>query len=83
RDPEPIDYIQELSPFRKNNPILSQDNYERIQETCDFYWLTEYVRRYQVTSEEKTIQFIINFADSDFNYEREKDKAVLYNYPPV
>ncbi|MFM0790011.1 type I pullulanase [Streptococcus suis] len=80
---EHIEFIQELITFRKNNPILSQDNYESIQQTCDFYWLTEYVLRYQVTSEEKTIQFIINFADSDFTYEREKDKAVLYNYPPV
>ncbi|HFI0091600.1 TPA: type I pullulanase [Streptococcus suis] len=80
---EHIEFIQELITFRKNNPILSQDNYESIQETCDFYWLTEYVLRYQVTSEEKTIQFIINFADSDFTYEREKDKIVLYNYPPV
>ncbi len=36
-----------------------------------------------MTSEEKTIQFIINFADSGFTYEREKNKTVLYNYPPV
>ena len=37
----------------------------------------------QVISEEKTIQFIINFADSDFTFERDQDKTVLYNYPPV
>ncbi|HEM3178082.1 TPA: type I pullulanase [Streptococcus suis] len=80
---EHIEFIQELIAFRKNNPILSQDNYESIQQTCDFYWLTEFVLRYQVISEEKTIQFIINFADSDFTFERDQDKTVLYNYPPV
>lgn len=80
---EHIEFIQELIAFRKNNPILSQDNYESIQQTCDFYWLTEFVLRYQVISEEKTIQFIINFADSDFTFERDQDKTVLYNYSPV
>lgn len=80
---EHIDFIQELIHFRKQNPILSQERYDSIQETCDFYWLTEYVLRYQVASKDKTIQFIINFADSDFTYQREDDKTVRYNYPPV
>ena len=80
---EHIEFIQELIAFRKNNPILSQDNYESIQQTCDFYWLPNFVLRYQVISDEKTIQFIINFADSDFTFERDQDKTVLYNYPPV
>lgn len=80
---EHIEFIQELIAFRKNHPLLTQDNYETIQKTCDFYWLTEYVLRYQVISEGQTIQFIINFADSDFSYERDEDKTVLYNYPPV
>ena len=80
---EHIEFIQELIAFRKNNPILSQDNYESIQQTCDFYWLPNFVLRYQVISDEKTIQFIIKFADSDFTFERDQDKTVLYNYPPV
>ncbi|BBA93579.1 type I pullulanase [Streptococcus ruminantium] len=80
---EHITFLQELITFRKNNPILSQDSYEGIQKTCDFYWLTEYVLRYQVQSTDKTIQFIINFADSDFIYKREEDKVVLHNYPPI
>ncbi|MGC4432295.1 type I pullulanase, partial [Streptococcus suis] len=46
---EHIEFIQELITFRKNNPILSQENYESIQQTCDFFWLPEYVLRYQVT----------------------------------
>lgn len=80
---EHIEFIQELIAFRKNNPILSQNSYETIQETCDFYWLTEYVLRYQVTNGDKTIQFIINFADSDFVFENEKEQTIRFSFPPV
>ncbi|HEM4050882.1 TPA: type I pullulanase [Streptococcus suis] len=80
---EHIEFIQELIAFRKNNPILSQNSYETIQETCDFYWLTEYVLRYQVTNGDKTIQFIINFADSDFVFENEGQQTIHFSFPPV
>lgn len=80
---EHIEFIQELIAFRKNNPILSQNSYETIQETCDFYWLTEYVLRYQVTNGDKTIQFIINFADSDFVFENEEKQTIHFSFPPV
>ncbi|HFI0442588.1 TPA: type I pullulanase [Streptococcus suis] len=80
---EHIEFIQELIAFRKDNPILSQNSYETIQETCDFYWLTEYVLRYQVTNGDKTIQFIINFADSDFVFENEEERTIRFSFPPV
>ncbi|HFR3692862.1 TPA: type I pullulanase [Streptococcus suis] len=80
---EHIQFIQELIAFRKDNPILSQNSYETIQETCDFYWLTEYVLRYQVTNGDKTIQFIINFADSDFVFENEEERTIRFSFPPV
>ncbi|HFU4059428.1 TPA: type I pullulanase [Streptococcus suis] len=80
---EHIEFIQELIAFRKDNPILSQDSYETIQETCDFYWLTEYVLRYQVTNGDKTIHFIINFADSDFVFENEDEQTIRFSFPPV
>lgn len=80
---EHIEFIQELIAFRKDNPILSQNSYETIQETCDFYWLTEYVLRYQVTNGDKTIQFIINFADSDFVFENEGQQTIRFSFPPV
>ncbi|MFI3150516.1 type I pullulanase [Streptococcus suis] len=80
---EHIQFIQELIAFRKANPILSQNSYETIQETCDFYWLTEYVLRYQVTNGDKTIQFIINFADSDFVFENEEERTIRFSFPPV
>ncbi|UUM60974.1 type I pullulanase [Streptococcus suis] len=80
---EHIQFIQELIAFRKDNPILSQNSYETIQETCDFYWLTEYVLRYQVTNGDKTIQFIINFADSDFVFENEEKQTIRFSFPPV
>ncbi|HFU3729050.1 TPA: type I pullulanase [Streptococcus suis] len=80
---EHIEFIQELIAFRKDNPILSQDSYETIQESCDFYWLTEYVLRYQVTNGDKTIHFIINFADSDFVFENEDEQTIRFSFPPV
>ncbi|HFI0794636.1 TPA: type I pullulanase [Streptococcus suis] len=80
---EHIEFIQDLIAFRKNNPILSQNSYETIQETCDFYWLTEYVLRYQVSNGDKTIQFIINFADSDFVFENEGQQTIHFSFPPV
>ncbi|HFR3747650.1 TPA: type I pullulanase [Streptococcus suis] len=80
---EHIQFIQELIAFRKDNPVLCQDSYETIRESCHFCWLTEYVLRYQVTNGDKTIQFIINFADSDFVFENEEEQTIRFSFPPV
>lgn len=80
---EHIQFIRELIAFRKAHPILSFDNYEDIQKQCDFYWLTDSVLRYQITSETETIQFIINFANGDFLYTKEKEQHIQFTYPPV
>ncbi|HFH9838159.1 TPA: type I pullulanase [Streptococcus suis] len=80
---EHIDYIKSLIALRKEHPELSYADYSSIEKTCDFYWLTEFVLRYQVTTETGVLQFIINFADSDFNYEKEEDKTILFSYPEV
>ncbi|HEL1584250.1 TPA: type I pullulanase [Streptococcus suis] len=78
-----IDFIRDLIALRKQYPELGQANYDTIGQTCDFYWLTEFVLRYQVKTEKGVLQFVINFADSDFSYEKEEDKIVLFNYPAV
>ncbi|MBO4107071.1 type I pullulanase [Streptococcus suis] len=80
---EHIDFIRNLIALRKQYPELSQASYTTIEESCEFYWLTEYVLRYQIQTADGVLQFIINFATSDFSYEKEKDKAVLFNYPSV
>lgn len=80
---EHIEFIRALIAFRKDNPSLTQDSYDTIHDSCDFYWLTEFVLRYRVTSETGTIQFIINFADTDFTFEKEDGKTILFNYPPI
>lgn len=80
---EHIGFIKELIAFRKQHPMLSQASYDDISQTSNFYWLTDYVLRYQVTTTGKTVQFIINFSDTDFIYHRDEDKTVRYNYPPV
>ncbi|MGT2951091.1 type I pullulanase [Streptococcus cuniculi] len=80
---EHVQFIRELIAFRKEHPILSQGDYSTIQETCDFYWLTEYVLRYTVTSNDESIQFIINFSTSDFHYEKETTQTVRFSFPPM
>ncbi|MGT2715969.1 type I pullulanase [Streptococcus respiraculi] len=80
---EHVQFISQLIAFRKEHPILSQSDYRTIQESCDFYWLTEYVLRYTVTSNDESIQFIINFSTSDFNYEKEANQAVRFTFPPM
>ncbi|MBF0818137.1 type I pullulanase [Streptococcus acidominimus] len=80
---EHIQFVRDLIAFRKEHPILSQGDYNTIQETCDFYWLTEYVLRYTVTSKEEKIQFIINFSNTDFIYEKEANQTVRFTFPPI
>lgn len=80
---EHIEFIQKLIQFRKHHPILSQDAYSTIEKTCDFYWLTDYVLRYQITSADTTIQCIINFSDHDFIYNNNDGDTIRFNYPPV
>lgn len=80
---EHIQFIQDLIAFRKANPVLSSDSYHDINNQIDFYWLTEFVLRYQVQTTKGVIQFIINFADTEFIYEKEPEKTILFNYPPV
>ncbi|MBF0787531.1 MULTISPECIES: type I pullulanase [unclassified Streptococcus] len=80
---EHIQFIRDLIAFRKEHPILSQSNYATIQKTCDFYWLTEYVLRYTVISNGEKIQFLINFSNSDFTYEKEANQIVRFTFPPM
>ncbi|MGT2753834.1 type I pullulanase [Streptococcus ovis] len=80
---EHIQFIQELIAFRKAHPSLSLTSYEEIQKNCDFYWLTDFVLRYQVSSETETIQFIINFSTRDFLYTKEEEQVIQFTYPPV
>lgn len=80
---EHIEFIQDLIAFRKENPTLSLDDYQTISTACEFFWLTEFVLRYTVKTEEKTIQFIINFSNSDFIFEKDTDTTVRFNFPPL
>lgn len=80
---EHIQFIRDLIAFRRKHPILSQSKYDTIQESCHFYWLTEYVLRYTVTSKGEDIQFIINFSHSDFTYEKEAEQSVRFTFPPM
>ncbi|MER0122123.1 type I pullulanase [Streptococcus sp. ZJ93] len=80
---EHIQFIRELIAFRKEHPILAQADYQAIQASCDFYWLSESVLRYTVTSDTERIQFIINFSNADFNYEKEVNQTVHFTFPPM
>lgn len=79
---EHIQFIRELIAFRKQHPMLTQPDYQSIQQTCDFHWLTEYVLRYTITSNEKQIQCIINFSHSEFLYEKEENQVIRFTFPP-
>lgn len=80
---EHIQFIRDFIAFRKAHPSLSFESYEDIQKNCDFYWLTDFVLRYQVSSETETIQFIINFSAEDFLYTKEEEQTIQFTYPPV
>lgn len=80
---EHIEFIQELIDFRKAHPALSKADYEAIEQDCSFYWLTEYVLRYTVTGADETIDFIINFAATDVDYQKDADADVIFTYPPL
>ena len=76
-------FISELIQFRKNYPILSQKSYYSIEETCSFYWLSEYVLRYEVRSETEKLQFIINFSTQDYSFTKGEEQDVHFVYPPL
>lgn len=78
-----VQYISELIQFRKDHPSLSLDNYCQIQEHCHFFWLSEFVLRYEIQSETEVIQFIINFSHQDFQFTKEENQVVHYTYPPL
>lgn len=81
---EHVQFIRDLIAFRKAHPALSQTDYKQIQESCEFYWLTDFVLRYQVATGTETIQFIINFSHDDFLYQQEdKEASIRFTYPPV
>lgn len=78
-----IQFISELIQFRKDHPSLAQESYYSIAETCSFYWLSEYVLRYEVQSETETIQFIINFSSHDYHFTKGEQQEVHFIYPPL
>ena len=78
-----IQFIGDFIRFRKEHPILSQESYYSIEENCSFYWLSEYVLRYQVQSETETIQFIINFSTQDYHFTKGEHQEVHFTYPPL
>ncbi len=80
---EHVEFTRQLIKFRKAHPSLTQAFYQDINSSCDFYWLTEFVLRYTVTADGESIQFIINFSDGDFLYQKEADQTVRFNYPPL
>ncbi|CRH86159.1 Uncharacterised protein [Chlamydia trachomatis] len=62
---------------------MTQADYDSIHTVSDFYWLTEFVLRYTLRQGDEELQFIINFASTDFEFAKEADKTVLFNYPPL
>ncbi len=78
-----IQFISDFIRFRKDHPILSQESYYSIEENCSFYWLSEYVLRYQIQSERETIQFIINFSTQDYHFTKGEHQEVHFTYPPL
>lgn len=78
-----IQFISDFIRFRKDHPILSQESYYSIEENCSFYWLSEYVLRYQIQSEKETIQFIINFSTQDYHFTKGEHQEVHFTYPPL
>ncbi|WP_394405292.1 type I pullulanase [Streptococcus sp. 20-1249] len=80
---EHVDFISQLIHFRKEHLLMTQADYEAIHQVSDFYWLTEFVLRYTLRQGEQKLQFIINFATSDFEFQKESDQTVLFNYPAL
>lgn len=78
-----IQFISDIIRFRKSHPILSQESYYSIEESCTFYWLSEFVLRYEVHSERETIQFIINFSTQDYHFTKGENQEVHFTYPPL
>lgn len=80
---EHVNFIRQLIAFRQQHPELSQTNYDSIQKTCYFYWLTPTLLRYTIETREKTLCFIINFSHSNTSYQKEDKQTILFNYPPL
>ncbi|MGT2912032.1 type I pullulanase [Streptococcus cameli] len=80
---EHVAHIKEWVAFRKEHPALSLSQYSDIEYSCDFYWLTDFVLRYQVETTEETMQFILNFSTHDFHFTTEDGQEVIFTYPPL
>lgn len=80
---EHVQFISRLIQFRKEHPVMTQADYDSIHTVSDFYWLTEFVLRYTLRQGDEELQFIINFASTDFEFAKEADQTVLFNYPPL
>ena len=80
---EHVDFIRQFIAFKKEHPAMSQQSYPAINASCEFYWLTEFVLRYQISTEDEIIQFIINFSTSDFLFTKEDSQVIRFTYPPV
>lgn len=78
-----VQFICDFIAFRKAHPILSQESYCSIKENCKFYWLSELVLRYEISSETEIIQFIINFSTNDFLFTKEEEQEVCFTFPPL
>ncbi|WP_053093884.1 MULTISPECIES: hypothetical protein [unclassified Streptococcus] len=80
---EHVEFIQGLIAFRKAHPSLSQADYSTIEQSCSFYWLTDYVLRYTVSTANESTDFIINFAHNDFECQKDLQATIQFTYPPV
>lgn len=78
-----VQFICDFIAFRKAHPILSQESYCSIKENCKFYWLSELVLRYEISSETEIVQFIINFSTNDFLFTKEEKQEVCFTFPPL
>lgn len=77
-----VDFVRQLIAFRKNHPSLSYSDYVDSDSRIHFYWLTEFVLSYRVTTDQGLLHFLINFSDSDFVYENQEQQTTLHVYPP-
>lgn len=78
---EHVQFICQLIQFRKKHPLMTQEDYGSIQTISNFYWLTEFVLRYTLHQGDEELQFIINFALTDFEFTKRNDQTILCMSP--
>lgn len=74
-----VDFIRQLIAFRQQHPELSQADYDSIQKTCRFYWLTPNLLRYTIETSKETLCIFINFAHHDTSFEKEDKQTILFH----